>query len=67
MGDAESTQLDQDFASAFASLDVAIKKFKELNERPEYRCRELSLAITEIQTGELWANTAFGELCERIR
>lgn len=49
------------FAPAFDLLDEAIAKFREFNDHPSFRCRELSLAITEMETGRLWAKEALGK------
>ncbi len=51
-------QYGEDFTSLLveaSSLDHLIGRLKNLNDGP-HRARELSLAITEIQSGLLWLN-----------
>ena len=57
----ESAIENADYIEAFDLLDRAIQKFKQMNEQETYRRRPLSLAITELETGQLWANVSFGE------
>ena len=46
------------FEDRFFEISEALKKLRDLNSRPETRSRELSLAITEIETGLLWLSRA---------
>lgn len=64
MGDQEQG-IEADYQEAFDLLDKAIAKFEQMNQQPEYRRRSLSIAITELETGRLWANVSFGEFIDK--
>ena len=36
------------------ALENVIRTLKEMNEKPEHRCRELSLAITHCEEASHW-------------
>jgi hypothetical protein len=55
-----------DYTEAFALLDQAIEKLEQMNQQPEYRRRSLSVAITELETGRLWANKSLVDYLKEV-
>jgi hypothetical protein len=50
------------FMSQYNEISEAIAELQALNANASTRSRELSLAITELQTGLLWLTTAPGNV-----
>lgn len=64
MGDSDNVGLNE-LEECIRDLGNALSKLEVLRDDERYRCRSLSVAITEIETGEMWLNRALSDYDER--
>lgn len=64
MGNDENVELNE-LEECIRDLGMVIYKLEGLKDDERFRGRSLSIALTEIETGEMWLNGALSDYDER--
>jgi len=64
MGDSDNVELNE-LEECIRDLGNVISKLEVLKDDERYRCRSLSVALTELEGGDMWLNRSLGDYDER--
>ena len=65
MGDGQ-TELNE-FEQCLEDVAEIVNRLNALKVDDRFRCRSLSVAVTELETGEMWLHRALSDLDQGIR
>ena len=64
MVDSDNLDLNE-LEELIRDLGNVLSKLEVLKDDERYRCRSLSVAVTELETGEMWLNRSLSDYDER--